>query len=334
MNVAHNAPRAMPRIWHWLGLLLLGACALSWSGNARAQAASDCWPSGFNDTFGDVDSRGKDAAGTITVTCQNGEQGYAYFRICLFMNPSNPSGVAPRHMIHFGDDALLDYDMFADPGYTQIIGSESDIYPPLTAAILRSPGDPAQFSFEIPVYGRIYPGQTSTAGSYTSQNMNVGRFLLATGATPPDPPSAALCPTAPPSGQSNYVQVDATFSNSCFISSASDMDFGPQAGLSSSHDQTSSISLQCPTGTAWRVSLNNGSNADGSNRRMAGPGGHIGYELYRDPGRTQVWSTDPGDVSGTGDNTLQTLTVYGRVPAQAVGAPGIYSDTVTVTLTY
>ena len=37
---------------------------------------------------------------------------------------------------------------------------------------------------------------------------------------------------------------------------------------------------------------------------------------------------------GTGNNAIQNYTVYGRVPAQPVGAAGAYADTITVTLTY
>jgi spore coat protein U-like protein len=39
-------------------------------------------------------------------------------------------------------------------------------------------------------------------------------------------------------------------------------------------------------------------------------------------------------VSGTGSGAQQTLSLYGRVPAQRTPAPGDYKDTVTVTLTF
>ncbi|WP_409528142.1 spore coat protein U domain-containing protein [Rhizobium sp.] len=39
-------------------------------------------------------------------------------------------------------------------------------------------------------------------------------------------------------------------------------------------------------------------------------------------------------VTGTGTGSPQTLTVYGRVPAQNTPAPGTYSDTVVVTVSY
>jgi spore coat protein U-like protein len=39
-------------------------------------------------------------------------------------------------------------------------------------------------------------------------------------------------------------------------------------------------------------------------------------------------------VSGTGNGAGQTITIFGRVPAQTTPAPGTYTDTVTVTVTY
>src|SRR5690606_35993158 len=84
--------------------------------------------------------------------------------------------------------------------------------------------------------------------------------------------------------------VPARFENTCRITTATDLDFGAVAALPGSRDQASLIQLQCPTGTAWRVGLDNGSHALGTTRRMAGPNGnHLRYELYRDPQRTQRW---------------------------------------------
>ncbi|MDB5886599.1 MAG: hypothetical protein JWR74_2770, partial [Polaromonas sp.] len=126
------------------------------------------------------------------------------------------------------------------------------------------------------------------------------------------------------------------------ISQASDMDFGSAVSLIAAVDGTSTISLSCPVNTSWRVGLSDGMNAViVGQRRMAGPApDFMGYELYRDSGRTQRWGnntaggTNTVNGSGASQANPTVLTVYGRVPAQADGAPGAYSDTVTVTLTY
>ena len=46
----------------------------------------------------------------------------------------------------------------------------------------------------------------------------------------------------------------------------------------------------------------------------------------------QTLNTDT--VNGVGSGSVATLTIYGRIPAQVSQPPGVYTDTVQVTLTY
>jgi spore coat protein U-like protein len=64
-------------------------------------------------------------------------------------------------------------------------------------------------------------------------------------------------------------------------------------------------------------------------------GGTLGYQLYRNSSRTQVW--------GTGANAQQVqllqagagnIPVYGSIPGGQAAAAGSYTDTVNVTLTF
>jgi spore coat protein U-like protein len=63
---------------------------------------------------------------------------------------------------------------------------------------------------------------------------------------------------------------------------------------------------------------------------------NITYGLYRDSARAQPWGDSAGTntAAGTGSGLAQTVTVYGRVPAQTTPSPGTYSDTVVVTISY
>ncbi|WP_280527698.1 spore coat protein U domain-containing protein [Ciceribacter thiooxidans] len=39
-------------------------------------------------------------------------------------------------------------------------------------------------------------------------------------------------------------------------------------------------------------------------------------------------------MTGTGTGLTENVSVYGRVPAQSTPAPGTYTDTIVVTVTY
>ncbi|MDR6870988.1 spore coat protein U-like protein [Bosea sp. BE125] len=69
---------------------------------------------------------------------------------------------------------------------------------------------------------------------------------------------------------------------------------------------------------------------------MSGTGGLVNYSLFRDASRTLNWGTTIGTdtVAGTGNGSGQSFTVYGRVPVQTTPSPALYSDTITVTVTY
>lgn len=68
---------------------------------------------------------------------------------------------------------------------------------------------------------------------------------------------------------------------------------------------------------------------------MTGGGATVNYALYRDAGFTQNWGNTTGTdtTAGTGSGAVQTVTVYGQVPAQTTPAAA-YADTVAVTITY
>ncbi|WP_313494732.1 spore coat U domain-containing protein [Stenotrophomonas sp.] len=119
------------------------------------------------------------------------------------------------------------------------------------------------------------------------------------------------------------------------ISALSQMNFSLAAGLSLASEQTTMLQLRCTQDVAWQITLDEGLHAQAANRFMAMGAERIGYELYSDPGHSSRWgNTQNTAVSGTGTGDMQTLTVYGQVPAQTSPPPGNYQDTITVTLTY
>ena len=69
---------------------------------------------------------------------------------------------------------------------------------------------------------------------------------------------------------------------------------------------------------------------------MTSGGATINYSLYTDSGRSTVWGNTVGTdtVSATGNGAAQSFTVYGQVPLQTTPAPALYTDTITLTVSY
>jgi spore coat protein U-like protein len=122
----------------------------------------------------------------------------------------------------------------------------------------------------------------------------------------------------------------------CAITNPTNLDFGTNTLLNANVDQTSTLEVQCTNTTAFDIGLDQGLNFSGSRRMDDGGGNFVSYALYSDAGRATAWgdtiATDT--VADTGDGTVNTYTVYGRVPVQTTPAPGNYQDTVTIEVTY
>ena len=129
-----------------------------------------------------------------------------------------------------------------------------------------------------------------------------------------------------------------TIAASCTINSASTLNFGSQGVLIANVDQTSTLQVQCTNTTPYNIGLNAGigTGATVAVRKMTSGANVVNYTLYSDSGRTTVWGNTVGTdtVLATGNGASQAYTVYGRIAPQTTPAPGTYSDTVTMTVTY
>src|SRR5450830_1231554 len=104
-------------------------------------------------------------------------------------------------------------------------------------------------------------------------------------------------------------------------------------------DQTGSIAVVCTSGVSYSVGLDAGagSGATTAVRKLTGSlGGNLNYALYQDSARTSNWGSTLGTdtQSGNGNGIVQNLTVYGRILSGQTPQTGVYTDTVTITLTY
>ncbi|MBD3770655.1 MAG: spore coat U domain-containing protein [Rhodobacterales bacterium] len=121
---------------------------------------------------------------------------------------------------------------------------------------------------------------------------------------------------------------------------ANNLDFGSYSAISGSAvDATSTLSVTCTNGTSYTIALDEGTTAGGAftARLMTDSTNTLSYNLYTSAARTTVWGDGTGatqTTAGTGSGTLQSLTVYGRVPSSQNVPVGSYSDSVTATITF
>ena len=104
-------------------------------------------------------------------------------------------------------------------------------------------------------------------------------------------------------------------------------------------NSTSTVTVNCTRSASFTVTLSTGNGGSFSPRQMSSGTNHLNYNIYADSARTQIWGSG---ASGTVANSGSTpngggtvnFTAYGQVPAQSSAAPGSYTDTITVTVTY
>jgi spore coat protein U-like protein len=108
-------------------------------------------------------------------------------------------------------------------------------------------------------------------------------------------------------------------------------------------ENTGTIRVQCTLLVAlpgsYTIELSTGSSGTYTQRTMTRTGSSLGYNLYSDAARTQVWGSGATKMTRTFLALLaldQSTTVYGRIPhgQTATTKAGLHQDTVIVTITY
>ncbi len=153
--------------------------------------------------------------------------------------------------------------------------------------------------------------------------------------------AAAMLLLAAPAAQaataSGSFNVQVIIQETCTVTSPTStlLDFGTQTLLNANVDAQTNISVQCTSGTDYDVSLDNGLNTS-RRMRQGATSNYVDYELYTNNTRTTIWPTTAGTApyANTATGASQSITVYGRIPAQTTPPAGTYTDTVAITVTY
>ena len=119
-----------------------------------------------------------------------------------------------------------------------------------------------------------------------------------------------------------------------------DLDFGDYvASADLADDVESDIRVTCSAGQSFNIALDAGQaiGATVASRSLTSRSSTLPYVLYTSPRRRTVWgdgSLSTSTMSETGSGLQQTYTVFGRIQPGQYVAPGRYSDTFDITLSY
>jgi spore coat protein U-like protein len=163
--------------------------------------------------------------------------------------------------------------------------------------------------------------------------------------------AGALLALALPLAASAQINISATVAAACTFGSASvTLNGGGIAAGSAVTDTSSTVNLTCNKGATVSVALDNGANANGTQKRLRAPSttNYIAYNLSRPntlvEGGLNTCPTLPG-TEWNATNTVSATSLFVNtggpkpipicisVPAAQYPQAGTYSDTVTATLT-
>ncbi|TJV45725.1 MAG: spore coat protein U domain-containing protein [Mesorhizobium sp.] len=305
------------------------ACSLqgAWSQSCSVTAA--------NGSYGVVDILSgavDDTTATFSINCTGTAN--QTVRLCVELSPGQTNAAGNRRLAS-GSERLV-HELYSDASRTTIWGSwglattSYGLYP-IGATYDLALGSSGSAGTALTVYGRVFSNQTAAGpGSY------VWTMTTAPAASY-DYKTASACPTGSRQATSSGSTWTATINANCNVS-ATNVNFGSVGVLASNVDSTGSVTVRCTDTTPYNIGLSAGagSGATVASRKMTSGAKTVTYSLYSDSGRASVWGNAIGTdtASGTGTGLDQPYTVYARAPAQTTPAPGAYTDTIVVTVTY
>jgi spore coat protein U-like protein len=122
--------------------------------------------------------------------------------------------------------------------------------------------------------------------------------------------------------------------------------FNPLSGTS--HDSDGNVAFKCGGVVGllipYTIAISKGGGTSYTTRRMASGSHYLNYNLYLDTTYSSIWGDGTGGSATTGGTIILDALglfpalnhpVHGRVTAgQTTAVPGIYTDSITVTVTY
>ena len=282
--------------------------------------------------FGTVDvllNTAVDITGNVSVNCTGTAS--RTVRVCLNMGDPNAGTVGGLRIARSGVNNLS-YQFYSDAGRTVKWSSwKTGGVGVEVLVVLNAAGNGTAVNRTI--YGRVFAGQqTVPPGTYTAAFSGTLTHVRSRYTT-----TGQLCPAMTTGTLAWAFSMSATVPTKCVVTSAT-LNFGAPTSLATLIDASTNLGVSCSVSLPFQIALDGGLSAaaDPTFRRMTKAAEFVRYGLYRDNARTLPWGATLGSntYSGTGTGLSVAVPVYGRVPVQATPTPGIYTDTVVITVNY
>ncbi len=234
-----------------LGLTaLLFTLMLTLSPGARA---ANCWngsPAGLS--FGTVTPGQSSATSTkLPFTCNNYDGHTEFVRACLKLMANDPIPMSQNEP----STTPLYFSLYSIYDLHHPLSQNSDVYAQID---LELASGQANVEHDIPLIGKINAGQNNvSAGNYYDYATSVQISYSSASSMQSLPSCSGLSGTT----VTDQISATATVKNGCEILNVDDMDFGHRSPVQSSQleaNATANITIQCPTGTSYAVSIGEG----------------------------------------------------------------------------
>jgi len=276
------------------------------------------------------------AAMTFNYTCSRSVTDLlAGVTLCFNIGSSSVSGqVNSRKMSLSGAPAsFLDYQLYQDPGYNTVWGSQYQAGTTSSKVKLNFLGVIPVMGSQT-IYARIPASQISAApGSYQDNYSSVNASVtLNTGLViPPVTCGTTAGPTFP-------FTVLVTLAKQCKVSYANNINLGTVDPTQANISANNTIGVTCTNNTPYTIGLipsNSNTSGSGMMNGSNWNSNQVPYQLRAEPGLSgSPWgNTKLNNISGIGSGSTVTKTVYVTIPG-ANYIPDTYADTVTVNVSY